>query len=376
MNRGGIQARFFDGRRSQPFEVRLEVTEAALRILRADTRDVLADWPAERLRVVTPPGGGLAGMLACGEDDARLAVDETLWAAEVAPLLRRHRKLSNGIGIGGWIALCVAAVLLIAGSIVYSPAAMDAAAQLVPPAWEERLGTYSAQSMVGNDGCPANAVADAALQRLVKSLDAQHHDFKIYVSSDTDINALTVPGHNIVILDGLLRAVATQGQLAAVLAHETGHAYYRHPLRMVMESLGARLLLGLVTGDAGVVSNAANAANQILLLRGNRDFESQADTYGMFALEHIGQPPRYLGDFLKTMPGAEVDGVVPEWLLTHPNTDNRIKAMQAALQQHPPARGLEPPAPVFSEAEWQAIKHYCGDKPGPEKPAAGKPKAP
>ena len=368
------RARFYDGRQATPFDALLEISESAIRIRNAADQSLLADWNAETLVVITRPTGGLPGTLSArADDDARLVVSEAVWNAGIAALLQQHKRLRQGPGIATWAAIGVACVMLVIVCTVYSPKALDVLARHVPEPWEEQIGVYSARALAEGEACTVNPIADAALKRFLKSVDAKHHDFSVTVTRDDDINALTVPGHNIVILQGLLVQVKTQGQLAGVLSHETGHAYYRHPLRSLVASMGARLLLGMLTGNAGIAGDAANAANQVLMLGNNRDFESQADFYGVKAMEHLGQDPRELGTFLKAMPAAGIDGQIPEWLLTHPNTENRVKAIQKELADHPPALRTGPPAPLFSDTEWKAIQHYCGDSktPAPTKPDTG-----
>jgi len=358
------KARFFDGSQGHPQDVLLEADNGYLRLKGATTNIPIRDWPAETLVVVSKPGGGMQGILSCRlEPDSRVVVSDIIWKEQLEPLLRQHRKIGGAGAAVLWGGIVVACVAVLLAAIFYSPAALDEVAKNMPPSWEEQIGTYAADSLTAGKRCAPNAVADAALQRVFKQLDVDHGDFNIYVSNDDEINALTVPGNNMILLQGLLNAVPTQGQLVAVMAHETGHAYYRHPLRMMVETMGGNILLALITGNSGLMTNAANAANQVILLRGNRAFESEADAYGMAALVRNGLPPVYLISFLSTMPNQELEKDVPEWLLTHPNTENRIKAMHEELQKHPPALPPAPPRNLFSTEEFQAIKHYCGDTP-------------
>ncbi|MDE1151548.1 MAG: M48 family metallopeptidase [Micavibrio sp.] len=361
------KARFFDGSQGHPQDVLIEADNGYLRLRGATTNIPIRDWPAEMLDIVSRPGGGLQGTLTCRlEPDCRVVVSDAVWKEQLEPLLRQHRKIGVTNGVLLWTGVVMACVGLLLAAIFYSPAALDEIAKNVPENWESQLGTYAADSLTAGKRCTANPVADAALQRVFKQMDIDHGDFTIYVSSDDEINALTVPGNNMILLQGLLTAVPTQGQLAAVMAHETGHAYYRHPLRMMVETMGGNILLGLITGNSGLMTNAVTAANQVVLLRGNRAFEAQADSYGMAALVRNGLPPVYLSDFLKTMPHQELEKNIPEWLLTHPNTENRIKLMHDELLAHPPEITGAPKAPLFSDAEWHAIKHYCGDTPDDE----------
>ena len=62
------------------------------------------------------------------------------------------------------------------------------------------------------------------------------------------------------------------------------------------------------------------------------------------------------------MPNVMLEKEIPEWLLTHPNTDHRLQLMHDSLAKNPPHLPPGPPKQLFTDKEWQALRHYCGDE--------------
>ena len=71
----------------------------------------------------------------------------------------------------------------------------------------------------------------SVVHRLVKPLNSQAIEYKVVLVKEDQINAFTPGGGIIVVHEGLLMHCDTEGQIAAVLAHEIAHIIRRHPLR-------------------------------------------------------------------------------------------------------------------------------------------------
>lgn len=67
--------------------------------------------------------------------------------------------------------------------------------------------------------------------RLVEPLNTQGMDFQVVLVKNQKINAFTPGGGIIVVQEGLLLYCDTEGQLAAVLAHEIAHVLRHHPVK-------------------------------------------------------------------------------------------------------------------------------------------------
>lgn len=182
------------------------------------------------------------------------------------------------------------------------------------------------------------------LQGLGMRLSSQAHEgahrFTFFAVRDSAINAFALPGGFIGVNAGLVKATKSEAELAGVIAHEIAHVTQRHIARSIqnagranMASLAgmlAAILIGATTGlpsDAilgGVTAAQGLAAqNQINFTRAN---EAEADRVGIGILAAAGFDPVGMPDFFNTMQQRAGSGGrnIPEMLLTHPVTSERI----------------------------------------------------
>jgi predicted Zn-dependent protease len=133
--------------------------------------------------------------------------------------------------------------------------------------------------------------------------------YHFFVLDADEPNALAAPGAFIFVNRGLVRACASEDELAAVLAHEVAHVARRHGLRMIQKSerTDALLELGvaeaLESTDVAVVAKAlgdlAAAFTGTLVKHGySREFEREADLDAVTLLSDVGYRPQALPDLL------------------------------------------------------------------------------
>lgn len=179
------------------------------------------------------------------------------------------------------------------------------------------------------------------LQRLGRRLTAGAglaKNFRFFLVNNPTINAFAIPGGFVGVHTGLLLAVRNEGELAAVLAHETAHITQRHIPRMIAESRRATvptlaaILAGILLaassqgqgGEAAVAMATAGAAQHELNF--TRGFEEEADRIGMNILNASGYDARDMPEFFERMEKLTrvYDTNLPEFLRTHPVTEQRI----------------------------------------------------
>lgn len=93
---------------------------------------------------------------------------------------------------------------------------------------------------------------------------------------DKMINALALPGGYIYITRGLLAELKTEAQLAAVLAHETGHVVARDTMAALSRQIGMFAVLGAVGAgsDSASAVHGASVVAGLLSLQYSRDRKS------------------------------------------------------------------------------------------------------
>ena len=181
--------------------------------------------------------------------------------------------------------------------------------------------------------------------RLVANSDISQEKFNFYLIARSDINAFAIPGGYISLNTGLIASTKTESELAGVLAHEIVHVTQRHLPRMIARQkeltlpaaaaiIGGILLGGQVGAAAIVGSNAGLIGDQLSY---TRDFEREADAFGMQILVKSGFSPDGMPDFFKTLKEKTrlIDTKAPEFLRTHPLTINRISESETRAQRYP-----------------------------------------
>ena len=163
-------------------------------------------------------------------------------------------------------------------------------------------------------------------QQLLNNSDSRDIPFKFQVVTSDEINAFATPGGFVYVTTGLLKAAENEAQLASVMAHEIAHINEKHGVKGLKQAVAAQ---GIAKA-AGVETEAlAQIAYQITLdLPQGRSFEYEADRKGLEIMQQSGYPASAFAQFLEKLSG----GGTPEFLRTHPTSDNRIKAIAAESQ--------------------------------------------
>jgi len=141
------------------------------------------------------------------------------------------------------------------------------------------------------------------------------------IHDDNVKNAFCTPGGYIYVYTGLMKYLDSEEQLAGVLAHEVGHADYRHSTRQMTKIYGVQFLLDVIAGDRQAIKQITTS---LIGLRFSRSHEKEADK----ASVHYLCPTEYdAAGGAKFFEKIEADGggSVPEFLSTHPNPTNRIE---------------------------------------------------
>jgi Zn-dependent protease with chaperone function len=139
----------------------------------------------------------------------------------------------------------------------------------------------------------------AVLQRLLGEL---HANVRHYVVRDASFNASMFPNGMTLVHTGLLARMRDEGQLAAVLGHESGHYLRRHSLqnwRSIKKKSAAMALISLAgaaaSGSTGAdwygMADAINGALVLSMFSYSREHESEADAYGLKLLSAAHYPP-------------------------------------------------------------------------------------
>ena len=168
-------------------------------------------------------------------------------------------------------------------------------------------------------------------------------DFHLLADENT-VNAFALPGGQIFITAGLLKNLQSEGQLAGILGHEIGHVVARHSAEQIAKS---KLTQGL-TGAAAIAvydpdrpSSAAAAAaaamiGKLMTLKYGRDDELESDRLAVKFTTEAGYDPRSMIQVMEILNRVSGGSRGIDFFQTHPNPQNRIGEIQAAIEKEYP----------------------------------------
>ncbi|MEO0350906.1 MAG: M48 family metallopeptidase [Cyanobacteria bacterium P01_A01_bin.15] len=233
------------------------------------------------------------------------------------------------------------------GNVSYNPITDENQRIALSPEQEVVIGQQGRQDVITQMGGlhPSSAlqayIAQIGQQVLNQSQASQSSypfEFHLLDAPDT-INAFALPGGQIFVTTGLLKALDTESQLAGVLGHEIGHVVARHGAEhLARQQLGAILVnaVGIAASDerqGGQQAAAiAQAVNQMVGLNYSREDELESDRLGFEFMIAANYNPEGIVELMQVFESAESQGRPPEFLSTHPDPGNRVSRLQNIIQ--------------------------------------------
>jgi len=148
-------------------------------------------------------------------------------------------------------------------------------------------------------------------------------------------NAWCMPGGKIAVYTGILDATKNTNGLAAVMGHEIAHAVAKHSVERASRSVllnTSTQLIDIFSGGKLSQVNRVTGMNTVGLLSQiglmnpfTRTQESEADYLGMIFSSLSGHDIRETVKLWERMKELNKGKEPPEFMSTHPSSDNRIK---------------------------------------------------
>lgn len=228
----------------------------------------------------------------------------------------------------------------------------ELAAVAMPVATEVKLGRVLVEGVLAGerriDDGPARDAVRRIVERLAAASDNPGYTFDVHVIDDRRVNALAVPGGQIVVFTGLLAAAESAEEVAGVLAHEMQHVLHRHGLKQLVRQLGSAAVISLATGG-GNLAGLAGRFDELAGLSYGREQEAEADRDGLALLHRAGLPAEGMQAFFERLQKQQPGGV-PEFLSTHPDTPRRIEELRRRAAALPPSK------PVTLGIDWDGVR--------------------
>ena len=148
------------------------------------------------------------------------------------------------------------------------------------------------------------------------------------------VNAFVLPNGEIFVMNGMLKTVANDDELAGILGHEMAHAILNHPAEQLsfsgFASIFNLIILTLLwtvvpTDGLAIFFNWIESMLQDILIHlpYQRDLEKEADCIGLYLAARACFDVRKISDFWQRMDKLEENEQKAEWLSTHPSHSRR-----------------------------------------------------
>ncbi|RVQ67042.1 M48 family metallopeptidase [Croceicoccus ponticola] len=261
-------------------------------------------------------------------------------------------RLPGGQKFGKWIdrlGLPKAAALFAGISAVLLAIVLTAPTWLgprVPQSWERRIG----DAMIGDLGnrlCHTPE-SDAAMAKLVQQLDPGRPITRVGIANLDMVNAVALPGGQVLVFDGLIQEAENPDELAGVIGHEIGHVRERHVMQAMLRQFGLSVLLGGLNSDIGT------GVFGIAAMSYSREAEREADIYSREQLARSDISPAGTADFFEYL--KDESGETPDWaswIASHPMPEEREDAFRDAVKKNHAYK------PALTGAEFAAIRDAC-----------------
>jgi predicted Zn-dependent protease len=200
---------------------------------------------------------------------------------------------------------------------------------------EVQIGQDAARKLEAEQGVWNDAAQTARLQRIGMSIARKtprpNLPWSFKITNNSQINAMALPGGFVYATRGLIESGISDQELAGVMGHEIAHVTQRHAIKIMEKAMTGEMIVAIVTKDSSSdIQAASDIALDLILRKGYREEEYDADRVGTRWAYNSGYQPGGLLDFLKVI--KQKEGGKPSnlevWVSTHPPTDSRIARLQ------------------------------------------------
>lgn len=227
------------------------------------------------------------------------------------------------------------------GHIPYLSAVLKFIPILLLVAWGLISWQFSARATMRTLAARSRPLDDPSLRpviaRLARALDLPQVQVLLY---DIDaVNGLAAPDGRIYLTRGFhrkfLEGDVTDGEIASVIAHELGHVALGHSRRRAIDFAGqnaVRAVLSVIAARLlpGIGPLLVNTLTGAFAARLSRRDEYEADEYAAALLSKAGIGTGPQKSLLAKLHGLSAQGTrPPAWLMSHPETADRIAAIEA-----------------------------------------------
>ncbi|MFO1248764.1 MAG: M48 family metalloprotease [Alphaproteobacteria bacterium] len=181
---------------------------------------------------------------------------------------------------------------------------------------------------------------------LASHVERKDVTWRFAVLDTPSVNAMAFPGGIVVVTRGLYRLLASEDELAGVLAHEIAHVNRKHQWKVIQKQKLIALAGNAVTkGNSDRNLQMVSDLGTRLLARGlDKNSEFEADRDGMVIAARAGYDSSALISVMGRLKALPNNADTALLFSTHPSPDDRIEAMTEAATTSLEAAAVPSPA--------------------------------
>ncbi len=184
---------------------------------------------------------------------------------------------------------------------------------------------------------PYVCIQMAIIQKRLEAAADLPFPIKLSVIDSPVLDAFATVGGYVFMTTGILEQADREEEIAGVLGHEFSHVGRRHVAKSLekekfinwgtLAALAIGMLIPSPAGKAAVMAGGLGAG-QAMSLKYTREDEAEADRYGVMTCERAGYNGAGSAEFLKKIAATADEKMVPQYLLTHPYSEDRVMKIQ------------------------------------------------
>ena len=169
--------------------------------------------------------------------------------------------------------------------------------------------------------------------------------FKVHIRQSPTVNAAALPGGHIIVYTGLLDKVASENELAFVLAHEMGHFAHRDHLRGMGRAFVFITISTLLLGTDSNISKMLAHVLNITEMSFSRKQETSADEFALAMLNCDYGHVAGATDFFEKISKKQDPGKFGHYFASHPESRKRISHLENIIRSRGFMLGKRKPLP-------------------------------
>ena len=171
------------------------------------------------------------------------------------------------------------------------------------------------------------------------------YQFKMHIRQSPTVNAAALPGGHIIVYTGLLDKVASENELAFVLAHEMGHFAHRDHLRGMGRAFVFITISTFLLGTDSNISKMLAHVLNITEMSFSRKQETSADEFALAMLNCDYGHVAGATDFFEKISKKQDPGKFGHYFASHPESRKRISHLENIIRSKGFMLGKRKPLP-------------------------------